>query len=138
MKVRELKNLLDLYDDDLEVVIPVHKGTPSVGATPTIPVQCVGSGIDWDNGKLFFRPEDKLSVEDDFTKWAREYLNHSIDTYYGSLMTGDKKQLSRNLRYYFEQIMEKSGYGKTFEKQLEKTETIRQEAIAARKKAQGK
>ena len=138
MKVGDLKKMLEHIDDDLEVVIPVHRGTPSVGPHPTVDVQSVGSGFDWDAGRLFVSSKEKLSVEDDFTKWARQFLNWCIDTYYGCLMEGDKKRLSRNLRYYFERIMEESGYGATFEKQLEKTEKLRQEAKEARKRARGK
>lgn len=34
----------------------------SAGATPSIPVEAVVSGIDWDAGKVFLVPEQPLSV----------------------------------------------------------------------------
>jgi hypothetical protein len=61
MKVGELKRLLELMEtpDDLEVVVAISSpGT--IGATPSVCVDKVAKGFDWNTGRLFLYPAESL------------------------------------------------------------------------------
>lgn len=49
--------------DDWQVVIPVYQ-TGSVGGTPCVSIKIVNSGIDWDKGKIFIQPNERLRIID--------------------------------------------------------------------------
>lgn len=49
--------------DDWEVVIPVFRAG-AVGGTPSVSIRIVNSGIDWDKGKIFIQPEERLRIID--------------------------------------------------------------------------
>lgn len=53
MKVKELKELLSKMDENHEVVIPVESGTVTIGQHPSVTVEYVRQGFDWDTGKVF-------------------------------------------------------------------------------------
>jgi hypothetical protein len=44
---------------DWQVVIPVYR-VGAVGGTPSVGIKIVTSGFDWDNGRIFIRPETEL------------------------------------------------------------------------------
>jgi hypothetical protein len=45
--------------DDWQVVIPVYR-VGAVGGTPSVNIKIVRSGIDWDSGRIFIEPENRL------------------------------------------------------------------------------
>jgi hypothetical protein len=62
MKLSELISLLERHyklSGDQEVVIPVHI-TGSIGTRPSVPVNNINVGFDWDKGYLFLEPSEKL------------------------------------------------------------------------------
>jgi hypothetical protein len=60
MNIKQLKEYLELVGvpDDYEVKIVVSGRT--LPGTPTIPVDKIVKGFDWDSGKLLLFPSDKL------------------------------------------------------------------------------
>ena len=65
MKIDELISLLQeirgVHGSHLRVVIPVYREF-SIGSTPCVDIDSVYRGIDWNNGKVFICPTDKLEV----------------------------------------------------------------------------
>lgn len=61
MKVSEFKKKLEIYNDDLEVVVDL---APSghVGSGGTIGVKHLQEGFDWDMGKLILSPEKHVDI----------------------------------------------------------------------------
>lgn len=61
MRVSEFRAALERRtpSDDL-VVIPVETMAVSVGPTPTVSIQGIAGGFDWNQGKLLLIPEGKL------------------------------------------------------------------------------
>lgn len=66
MKLKELKEIVDHLlevnprNENLDVVIPIEK--ESYGGTPSVNVKSLHNGIDWNNGKLFINPDNKLKI----------------------------------------------------------------------------
>lgn len=66
MKLRELKELIDFQvahhpeANEWEVVIPNNK--PSIGPRSVTRIAQAGGGIDWDKGKFFLFPEDRMCL----------------------------------------------------------------------------
>lgn len=61
MKVRNLIEQLQSCNQNDEVVIPVKDGR-DMGQEPHVRVQYISRGFDWDNGKVFLRPADSISL----------------------------------------------------------------------------
>lgn len=62
MKVSELIEVLQQVDGNLDVAIPVELGHVTMGGQPYRTILRVDQGFDWDSGKVFLKPEDKLTV----------------------------------------------------------------------------
>lgn len=68
MTVKDLKHIIDSQlkafpqYEDWQVVIRTSE--PSVGACSFMPARSVGFGFDWDTGKFFVYPEEKLVKKD--------------------------------------------------------------------------
>jgi hypothetical protein len=107
MKLSELYRVVNLlhrpgHYQDPEVVIAIRLPYVTVGAQPTVAVQSMYQGIDWDSGKCVITPAEELSPRDrdfaaqmkamqDRAGWA-EYENLSLKAEIRRL----KKQLKEN------------------------------------------
>lgn len=60
MTVNELQQILSLADGEKEVVIQVELYVPTFGPTPSVSIQHVNTGFDWNNGKLIIVPTQAL------------------------------------------------------------------------------
>ena len=70
MKFSELKNFVDSFSKndcrakiDPELVISISR--PSVGPTASCGIDSIGSGCDWNAGKIIFRPAKQLVEKPD-------------------------------------------------------------------------
>jgi hypothetical protein len=52
--------------DSIKVAIPVKKLYATIGGTPCVDVESVSIGFDWDNGKLFVKPEKPVMLVEDY------------------------------------------------------------------------
>lgn len=52
----------------LSVVIPIKKLYATIGGTPSIEVVDVNIGFDWDNSKIFIKPEKPVMLVEDYDK----------------------------------------------------------------------
>lgn len=81
MKLIELKELIDFQvahhpeANEWDVVIPNNR--PSVGPRACTHVTQVGGGIDWDKGKFFIFPEDKMYTFNDMNARPPITFNNS-------------------------------------------------------------
>ena len=50
--------------DDWQVVIPVFRAG-AVGGTPSVSIRIVHAGFDWDAGKIFIQPDERLRIIDE-------------------------------------------------------------------------
>ncbi|QYC52434.1 hypothetical protein [Salmonella phage SSBI34] len=73
MKVNDLIELLWTCDPDADVVIPVEVGHITIGALPTVGVEGVSNGFDWDSGKVFLKVSDDKRLT---TMSREEYSEH--------------------------------------------------------------
>lgn len=64
MKVSELKQRLESANDDDDVCVAIKLPFATVGAIPTVNVELVFSGFDWDRGKFIVTPEENLTPAD--------------------------------------------------------------------------
>lgn len=81
----ELRKLIDLlirneevairnHETSTKVVIPI-KRVGTVGGSPSVEVESVGLGFDWDKGKLFITTKENLRIvdEDELSKIREEH-----------------------------------------------------------------
>ena len=65
MRINELIELLQevksSHGGDLQVVIQVYRRF-SIGSTPYVDIDDIYAGIDWNHGKVFLHPADKLEI----------------------------------------------------------------------------
>lgn len=64
MTVGELKKILEMYEDDLKVVVAYQGG---IGSS-AVHVKSVYSGFDWNHGQLIVVPEEGMTIY----KWHKE------------------------------------------------------------------
>lgn len=61
MKVRDVQSLIEGLDADEEINMCIKIGKESsIGATPTIKVEGIYRGFDWDTGKIIIVPKEEL------------------------------------------------------------------------------
>ena len=69
--------ILKLMEPDDELVI--EDGQPSIGGRSVTPVESLSCGCDWDAGKVFVRPQDKLRRESKTDLIAQRFLHRILD-----------------------------------------------------------
>lgn len=52
----------------LSVEIPIEKLYLTAGGSPSVKVDSINVGFDWDNGKIFINPEKPLMLVEDYTE----------------------------------------------------------------------
>lgn len=84
MKVKELRELLENVDGELEVRIPVAFEKSTLGPQPSVHInERIYEGFDWDSGNLFITPKVQagyqlLLVSREFIKSLRKKENDEI------------------------------------------------------------
>lgn len=89
MKLSTLKEIIGRVRDnkleELNVVIPIKLPYSTMGRIPTVNVESVQCGIDWESGLFIIKPEESLTPSDrDFAQQMRDmqeragnYLNEN-------------------------------------------------------------
>lgn len=93
--VQDLKQVIDHLVEgglgDQPVGIVVHEEGVVLGPTPTVPIQWVSAGFDWDAGQILIQPQTRLK-KDDGMSHLNEIQNHYealIYEYEAGLLTVD-------------------------------------------------
>lgn len=82
MKTGELKKLLDLSDDYLDVVVKITYPNTTLGGTPASPIKHAYFGFDWDNGKFILIPQKDLTpTEQEFVERYKN-MEQNVSRYY--------------------------------------------------------
>ena len=109
MKLSELKRIVDLYyrpdhPEDPTVVIQIKLPYNTVGPMPTILVENVMMGIDWDSGKFILRPTEELTPSDrNFAKKMQEMQTKVGDlTYENRRLKAEIRMLKKKLKRHEE------------------------------------
>ncbi len=81
MNVSVLQSALErLRAPDAGVVIQIEPGHTTVGGTPCVPILRVHAGFDWDSGKVFLNPGQRLGIVGDELIALRERTNDTNET----------------------------------------------------------
>lgn len=112
--VQDLKQVIDHLVEgglgDRPVGIVVHEEGVVLGPTPTVPIQWVSAGFDWDAGQILIQPQTRLK-KDDGMSHLNEIQNHYaklIYEYEAGLSTIDDEETAFKSYLQWKQWMETS------------------------------
>lgn len=112
--VQELKQIVDHFVEgglgDRPIGIIVHEEGVVLGPTPTVPIQWVSAGFDWDSGRVLIQPQTSLKKGDGISQ-LNEIQNHYaklIYEYEAGLSTIDDEETAFKSYLQWKQWMETS------------------------------
>lgn len=112
--VRDLKDIVDHLvaqgKEDCSVGIIVKEEGVVLGPTPTVPIQWLSTGFDWDSGRVLIQPELPLKKADGLSQLT-EIQNHYaklIYEYEAGLSTIDDEETAFKSYLQWKQWMETS------------------------------
>lgn len=102
MKVKQLKEILERTDDDLEVVVILSQ--PSMGPRANMQIESAHRGIDWEKNYFCMEPKAPISEK---TKEEGVYYNaHELIMYLATKkMTRDSYEVTRA-----KAVLKRAGY----------------------------
>ena len=75
----------------------------AIGGTPTVEIESVSNGIDWDNGKIIFYPKEPLTK---LTPEQVEAITESLRNSQGWFASNDRKKLTDRIAVLEQKIIE--------------------------------
>jgi hypothetical protein len=134
MNVKQLKERLENKRDEDEVVVEVSRGQPSVGSRSTVMITSVSEGFDWDNGKVFLKTSEPVSIQDKQTEYAKRFYDAVIQSWSLAKIAGWEKQFTQTLKSHFKDMLEYSGMGDYIDQHSKETIELREKAKNAKNK----
>ena len=105
MKLSELTAMLNRHagrlDDDPEIVVDIQLPFSTIGPSPSVPVKTVGFGFDWNKGKFFIYPMEKLTKADN--DFREQFLE--LQKKYG-WMDYENRNLKKEVKRLEKRVME--------------------------------
>jgi hypothetical protein len=118
---------------DYRVVIPASSFNGGIGATPAVDIKGISFGFDWDNGRIFIHPDQKLIVDDKETQLAKKFLHRCLSSLVHSKQSGDHKSLTRNIRNHFNDILKELDIEDNMDRVIAETKELSAKARHMRK-----
>jgi len=139
------KRLTNIYNSmdaasrkNTKVSIPVDRGFASVGGRQKTDIKSVSNGIDWDRGKIFVHPEERVNIVSERTKVSEKFLNDCVDSLATSKMFQDKyskRGLTDAIKRHFQSAVDELGIEEELDKMRSETIELQKKAKEARLKA---
>ena len=79
MKVRDLKAIIDRFRDDDELVVSVKTLHGTIGPRPSIGVQSINAGFDWERGQVIITPKKIVHVGGEEFEEARKVAHNQAE-----------------------------------------------------------